>query len=106
MSKRKHANVETTLMCAVKFWRIGADTPTLMAGVRHVVRKQGFAPTQINRAVRELSRRGDIRLGGKRTGKTVQLMRDVNCSTVKLAPWTDDGNPGAQLSGARRKRRR
>jgi hypothetical protein len=95
------------LLCAIKFWSIDAGkTSTLRAGVRHVVRKQGFSPVAIDRAERELVREGKIQVGGKRTGKTLKLLDDVSCSTVKLSPWTDDGHPGASLTGHKRKRRR
>jgi len=105
---RRAAPVRTTLLCAVKFWSIdGGNTPTLRSGVRHVVRKQGFAPATIDRAERELVREGKLAIGGgKRSGKTLKLLDDVNCSNVKLAPWTDDGYPGASLSGRSGKRRR
>jgi hypothetical protein len=107
MSKRRPAPVRTTLLCAVKFWSIDdGKTPTLRAGVRHVVRKQGFSPAAIDRAERELVREGKLAVGGARGGKTLKLLDDVNCSTVKLAPWTDDGYPGASLSGSRSRRKR
>ena len=105
---RQAAPVRKTLLCAIKFWSIdkSGKTPTLRSGVRHVVRKQGFSPAAIDRAERELVREGKIAVGGKRSGKTLQLLDDVSCSTVKLSPWTDEGYPGAALSGRRRKRRR
>ncbi len=102
---RRPAPVRTTLLCAIKFWSIDkGKTPTLRAGVRDVVRKQGFSPAAINRAERELAREGKLAVGGKRSGKTLRLLDDVDCSTVKLSPWTDDGHPGASLSGRRRKK--
>jgi hypothetical protein len=103
---RRGAPVRATLLCAIKFWSIDdGKTATLRSGVRSVVRKQGFTPAAIDRAERELAREGKIQVGGTRSGKTLKLLDDVNCSTVKLAPWTDDGYPGASLSGRRRKRR-
>jgi hypothetical protein len=107
MAARKPAPVRTTLLCAIKLWSIDkGKTPTLRSGVRHVVRKQGFAPAAINRAERELVREGKIAIGGQRSGKTLRLLDDVSCSSVKLAPWTDDGYPGAQLDGRRKRRKR
>lgn len=105
---RQAAPVRKTLLCAIKFWSIdGGKTPTLRQGVRHVVRKQGFTTDAINRAERELAREGKIAVRGTyKNSKTIQLLDDVNCSTVKLAPWTDDGYPGASLSGPRRRRKR
>ncbi len=108
---RKAAPVRKTLLCAIKFWSIdGGKTPTLRAGVRHVVRKQGFSIAAIDQAERELIREGKIQrgfnLGEKRRGtKSLRLLDTVDCSTVKLAPWTDDGYPGASLDGRKRRRR-
>lgn len=105
---RQVAPVRKTLLCAIKFWSIdkSGKTPTLRKGVRHVVRTQGFKPAAIDRAERELIREGKIAVAGGRTAKTIRLLDDVSCSTVKLSPWTDDGYPGASLSGRRRKRKR
>jgi|WetSurMetagenome_2_1015567.scaffolds.fasta_scaffold877543_2 hypothetical protein len=100
---RRGAPVRTTLLCAIKFWSIdGGKTATLRSGVRHVVRKQGFTSAAIDRAERELAREGKL----VRSGATLKLLDDVNCSTVRLAPWTDAGYPGASLSGRRKKRKR
>jgi hypothetical protein len=111
MAARQRKDVKTTLLCAVKFWSIdkSGKTPTLRAGVRHVVRKQGFTPAAIDRAERELIREGKIQVlrnfGVTRRGsKSIKLLDDVDCSTVKLAPWTDDGYPGAALTARRRRR--
>ena len=102
---RHAAPVRTTLLCAIKFWSIDrGKTATLRSGVRHVVRKQGFSPAAIDRAERELAREGKLQVGGKRSGKTLKLLDDVNCSTVKLSPWTDDGYPGASLDGRKRRK--
>lgn len=105
---RKAAPVRTTLLCAIKFWSIdkAGKTPTLRQGVRHVVRKQGFTTAAIYRAERELIREGKIAVSGTyKNSKTIRLLDDVNCSGVKLAPWTDDGYPGASLSGRKRRRK-
>lgn len=104
---RQAAPVRTTLLCAVKFWSVDktGKTPTLRRGVRHVVRKQGFSPAAIDRAERELVREGKLAVGGARSGKTLKLLDDVSCSTVKLSPWTDDGYPGASLDGRKRRRK-
>ena len=107
MTKRVSAPVEKTLMCAVKLWSIDRGrTPTLLQGVRHVVRKQGHSPAHVDRAIRELTRRGAITISGGRSAKTIKLNDDVSCGNVKLAPWTDDGYPGANLAGSRKRRRK
>lgn len=105
---RKPAPVRKTLLCAIKFWSIDkkGNTPTLRSGVYHVVRKQGFESRAIGRAEKELIREGKIATSGTGTGKALKLTDTVDCSTVKLAPWTDDGYPGASLDGRKRRRRR
>jgi hypothetical protein len=105
---RQAAPVRKTLLCAVKFWSVDktGKTPTLRSGVRHVVRNQGFSTQAIVRAESELIREGKLAASGHRSAKTLKLLDDVNCSSVKLSPWTDDGYPGASLSGRSRKRRK
>jgi len=112
MARRK-ADVKRTLLCATRFWSLGwkardNSTPTLRAGVRHVVRKQGFTPAEIDKAERELVREGKLEVAGVRSGKTLRLTDKGNradCKLVKLAPWTDPQYPGAALTGPRRPRR-
>lgn len=112
MARRK-ADVKRTLLCATRFWSLGwkardNSTPTLRAGVRHVVRKQGFTPAEIDKAERELVREGKLEVAGVRSGKTLRLTDKGNradCKLVKLAPWTDSQYPGAALTGPRKPRR-
>ena len=111
-TSRYHTGVERTLLCATRFWsmtktRGTATVPTLLSGVRHVVRKQGFTPAAIDKALKKLEAKGLVVTGGARTAKTIALTAQggrVGCATVRLSPWTDNGNPGAQLEGARRRR--
>lgn len=113
MARRRKADVKKTLLCATRFWSIGwrehdNRTATSSSGVRHVVRKQGFTTGEINRAERELIREGKLEVSGKKHGKTLRLTdagNRVSCSSVRLAPWTDDQYPGAALTSRRRKRR-
>jgi hypothetical protein len=110
---RHKADVKTTLLCATRFWSLGwrerdNSTPTLSSGVRHVVRKQGFTPKEIDRAERELVREGKLEIH-RRGAKTLRLTDEgnrVSCTNVNLAPWTDDPYPGAALAGRRRRKRR
>lgn len=114
MSARYHTGVERTLLCATRFWsmtktRNTATVPTLLQGVKHVVRKQGFSAAAINGAIKKLEAKGLITTGGVRSGKTIALTSQggrVGCATVRLSPWTDDGYPGASLEGARKRRRK
>jgi len=114
MPPRRKASAKTTLLCATRFWSTGwrernNATPTLSSGVRHVVRKQGFTPKQINAAERALVREGKLEVGGQRYGKTLRLTdkgNRVSCTSVKLSPWTDDPYPGKDLTARRTKRRR
>jgi len=108
-TSRWHVGVERTLLCATRFWSLGgergkATTPTLLQGVRSVVRKQGHKPAEIDAAIRRLEKKGLIEVSGARTAKTIRLTTTggkVGCATVRLSPWTDDGYPGANLSGAK-----
>jgi hypothetical protein len=111
MAKRRRADVKTTLLCATKFWArsgiqreaLAPRTTTLRAGVRHVVRKQGFAPAEIDRAERALIREGKLERGARPgTLRLTDKGQATRCDSVKLAPWTDDAYPGASLSGRRR----
>lgn len=54
----------TTLLCALRFWG-GAGfpgratvTPTLRKGVRHVARKQGITPRELDAAERAMVKKG------------------------------------------------
>ncbi len=113
---RQKVGIERTFLCATRFWAHGppgrtryqGTVPTLLKGVRNVVRKQGYTGPQVEKAVRKLARQGFIELGGKHSGKTVRLTDKggrVGCGTVKLAPWTNDEYPGAALRGVKRKKR-
>jgi hypothetical protein len=111
---RSRADVKTTLLCATRFWSLGwrehdNRIPTLRSGMRHVVRKQGFSPSEIDRAERELIRDGKLEASGQRKGKSLRLTNEgnrVSCAAVELSPWTDDSYPGSALSGRRRRRHR
>lgn len=121
MSERKHVGAERTILCAVRFWgggRYDASSGqtvwskgamphgTLLKGVKHVVREQGFATATINKALRKLERIGAVEIAGRAHAKTVRLTEKggrVSCSTVKLAPWTNDEYPGSRLAGMRRR---
>ena len=112
MARRK-ADVKKTLLCATRFWSLGwrerdNSTATLSSGVRHVVRKQGFTPQEINRAERELVREGklEVERGGAKSLRLTDAGNRVSCTNVKLAPWTDDPYPGAALTSRRKRRRR
>lgn len=121
MGKRVKASVKKTLLCATRFWGIehsltgkwkqeGKSTlPTLRSGVRHVVRKQGFSSAEIEKAERQLVSEGLLVRGGQNQGASLALTAKaskVSCSTMKLAPWTDDPYPGSTLDGRRPSRRR
>jgi hypothetical protein len=107
---RRKADVKTTLLCATRFWSLGwrerdNRTPTLSSGVRHVVRRQGFTPKEIDRAERELVREGKLEVGrgGAKSLRLTDAGNRVSCANVKLAPWTDDPYPGAALTSRRRR---
>lgn len=84
---------KATLLCAIRFWSINPGTPTLRRGVRHVARKQGLSPAEIDHAERQLVRSGLVQVGGKRMGKTIGLtpkgLKVANraCPNVHLPPW-------------------
>lgn len=110
MSRRK-ADVKTTLLCATRFWSLGwrkhdNSTPTLSAGVRSVVRRQGFTPKEIDKAERELVREGklEVNRSGAKSLRLTDKGNQVRCANVKLAPWTDDPYPGRALTSRRRRR--
>jgi hypothetical protein len=115
MPKRRKAGVKKTLLCATRFWSIDWRTKdnriaTLRAGVRKVVRTQGYTSKQIDKAERDLVREGKLEIGGRGTGKTLRLTdkgNRVGCRTVKLSPWTDSPRAAnTLLEGPRRRRRR
>lgn len=112
-TKRRKASIEKTLLCATRFWGFGPmgphqdRIPTLRAGVRHVVRKQGFTSAEIARAERKLVREGKLVAKGKGTGASLVLTDKgdrVSCRSVRLSPWTDAPYPGARLAGPKGKR--
>jgi len=88
-------NVTTLLLCATRFWalRHSPTTPTLRSGVRHVVRKQGVSPGEIDRAERSLVKRGLLARGGARSSATIALtqkglkLTGRACPRVDLPPW-------------------
>lgn len=113
MPPRRKASAKTTLLCATRFWSQGwrersNATPTLSSGVRHVVRKQGFTPKQIDAAERALVREGKLEVGrgGAKSLRLTDKGNRVSCTSVKLSPWTDDPYPGKDLTARRAKRRR
>lgn len=114
MAKRRRANAETTLLCAIKFWS-GYGSPSspfykneklaaaYRSAVRSVARKQGFTPAEVTTAERKLVKAGLVE---KIPGMHPQLKltpkgRKRSCATVKLAPWTDPQHPGSRLEGVR-----
>lgn len=131
---RERVGLERTILCATRFWgggeydpggrgwnktkwSKGATTPTLAKGVKHVVRKQGFATASIDKAIRKLAKGGFLDIGPGHQGygtktksiRTLALTAKggrVGCATVKLAPWTDDEYPGSRLAGVRARRRK
>jgi len=108
VATRVRQSAVKTYLCAVRLWALSPTVPTLRSGVRHVVRKQGFAPREIDKAERALVTQGMVELGGQRTGKSVRLTpkaSSISCSTTKLAPWTNAGYPGAALAGRGRRKR-
>lgn len=109
--QRERASIHRTILCATRFWawhgdegqRRGPTTPTLLQGVRGVVRKQGYSGPEVEKALRSLKSKGFVAIGGARSAKTIALTPKggkVGCATVKLAPWTNDEYPGSDLRGA------
>lgn len=86
-------SAKATLLCAVRFWSGSPGTPTLRRGVRHVARKQGLTPSEIDRAERQLIRAGLVQLSGQRMGKAIGLtpkglkVSARACPYVHLPPW-------------------
>jgi hypothetical protein len=88
------ANARTTLLCAVRFWGVEPGVATLRRGARHVARKQGVTPRELDKAERSLvkgglvsrPRAGEIALTGK--GVTVSSRA---CRNVELPPWDAPG---------------
>ena len=100
---RERVGIERTILCATRFWGLGPTTPTLLKGVRNVVRKQGFSGPEVSKALTKLERGGFVKVAGRHSAPTIVLTpkgNKVSCGTVKLAPWTNDEYPGSQLSGA------
>lgn len=89
------ASAATILLCATRFWalRDAPTTPTLRSGVRHVVRKQGVSPAEIDRAEKTLVKRGLLARGGARAGSTLALtakglrLTGRACPRIELPPW-------------------
>lgn len=109
--QRERVGIHRTILCATRFWawygdegqRRGPTTPTLLKGVRGVVRKQGYSGPEVEKALRELKSKGFVAIGGAHSAKTIALTAKggkVGCERVKLAPWTNDPYPGANLRGA------
>lgn len=112
----KHLAPETVLMCSLRFWGgagSGASTtPTLRSGVRHVARRQGVSPRELDRAERSLVRQGYIskRSDGAAalalTERGLKFSRDL-CRGVELPPWDWKATyRSGMLTGARRRRRK
>lgn len=106
----------TTLLCAIRFWG-GAGFPgrgvthaTLRRGVRHVARKQGITPRELDVAERALVRKGLVHKRGKRSGAAIGLtekglkLSSRVCQGVSLAPW--DAKATFPFAGSRRRKRR
>lgn len=105
----------TTLLCAIRFWSgagfpgRGVTTATLRRGVRHVARKQGITPRELDAAERALVRRGLVHKRGKRSGAAIGLtekglkLSTRVCRSVSLTPW--DAKATFPFAGARRRRR-
>lgn len=89
----------TTLLCAIRFWAgagfpgRGVTTTTLRRGVRHVARKQGITPRELDVAERALVRQGLVHKRGKRSGAAIGLtekglkLSSRVCRSVPLDPW-------------------
>lgn len=99
----------TVLLCATRFWAGGAGafprtTPTLRKGVRHVARKQGITPRELDKAERGLvaknllvkPRKGVIALTEKGL-----MVATWACRDVPLPPW----DPKTNFGGSRRRRK-
>lgn len=107
------ASAATTLLCATRFWalRSSPTTATLRSGVRHVVRKQGFSPAEIDRAERTLIKRGLLRRGGARSGSSLALtergfkITSRACPRVSLAPWDMSTALGGVFDFLKRKKK-
>jgi hypothetical protein len=106
----------TTLLCAIRFWAgagfpgRGVTSATLRRGVRHVARKQGITPRELDAAERSLVRRGLAHKAGKRSGAAIGLtekglkLSSRVCRGVSLAPW--DAKATFPFAGARRRKHR
>ena len=121
MTARHHVGVDRTILCATRFWSVDAPNykgrgqgtvMTLLDGVKHVARKQGHSSETIRKAIKRLEKGGFIeiryRSHGSKVPVAVRLTSKggrVGCSTVKLAPWTNDEYPGSALRGLKKKRR-
>lgn len=126
MSTRTKHDAKKTLLCATRFWSIDhsmtgkwqetnkGTTPSFRHAIRHVVRKQGFSSSEIEKAEQQLVKDGLLIRGGGGSARpyarpTLALTpkaASVSCARVKLAPWTDAAYTGSTLTGARRKPRR
>lgn len=90
------ATAKETLLCAIKFWSgipgegSRAGQGTLRKGPRKVARTQGFTPSELDKAERELVREGFITR--PRAGVVALTSRGIqrgakSCARVSLAPW-------------------
>ena len=124
MSTRHVVGVERTILCATRFWsgpssnfgpykgRGQGTTMTLVDGVKHVARKQGHSAETVRKALKRLEKGGFIEMRYRSYGSKVPVAvrltskgGRVGCSTVKLAPWTDDPYPGSALRGLKTRKR-
>jgi DNA-binding MarR family transcriptional regulator len=86
-------SAKATLLCAIRFWGVTPGVPTLRRGVRHVARKQGLTPADMDRAERQLIRAGLVQRSGKRMGAAIVLtpkgmrVSARACPYVHLPPW-------------------
>ena len=108
---------KTILLCATRFWAGGGviprTTPTLRKGVRHVARKQGVTPAELDAAERALVKGGLLRKPGKGSvALTIKGLKIANraCRRVKLPPWNPQANFDKGSEGpfgmAKKKRKR
>jgi hypothetical protein len=106
------------MLCATRFWVAAGGlhpkpmpltTPTIRRGARNVVRAQGFKSAEIDKAERELIRRGYLIKTGKGTialtVKGAKVSRKA-CHRVTLAPWNWEASYRGRLDGIHRRRDR
>jgi hypothetical protein len=88
------ADAKSTLLCSIKFWAgtvVGA-TPggyTLRKGARLPARRQGFSPSELDKAERQLIKEGLVLRDGNAVALTKRGIAKAakGCKNVSLAPW-------------------